>query len=149
MNWHNKETGVNSYRRWIDPKFSQKERDLIEQALGLAVNRLQEKRNWEEIQERYRYSWVTSDIISSSRVCDELDVRVNLLFHQLYWLSLPNASNETTTPAFPDIYISKGYEETPDGETGWVASAPYDTVKIYWNGQGWRARRAAVNLLLP
>lgn len=138
MDWHNKGTGVNSYRRWIDPEFPQKERDLIEQALRLAVNRLQEKRNWEEIQERFRYSWVTSGILSSSRVCDERNIRLNLLFNQLYWLSLPNAGNDTT-PAFPDIYISKGYEQTHEGETGWVASAPYNTVKIYWEGQGWRA----------
>jgi hypothetical protein len=138
--WHNKGTGTNSYRRWIDPEFNSVERNIIEEALRIAVSRLQQKRNWEQIQERYSYAWVTSGSVSWSGVCDEPDVRRNLLFHQLYWLSLPNSNNDTS-PAFPDIYIRKGYEKSPRGQIGWIASAPYDTVRIYWDGESWRATR--------
>lgn len=71
LNWHNKGTGVNSYRRWIDPRFSRVKRDLIEEALRIAVRRIQQKRNWEQIQDLYSYAWVTSNSLSLSGLCSE------------------------------------------------------------------------------
>lgn len=138
LNWRNKQSNVNSYRRWIDPRFTQVERNLIEEALRIAVRRIQQKRNWDEIQERYSYAWVTTNSLSQSGLCSEADVRRNLLFHQLYWLSLPNGENDTS-PAFPDIYIHRGYEERAPGYRGWLARARYDTVRIYWDGDSWRS----------
>ncbi len=136
LNWKNKRTGSNSYRRSIDSRFNNVEQDLIERALQIAVKRLQQKRNWDRIQELYQYAWVTSNSLKSSGLCSEPDVRRNLLFHQLYWLSLPNGPNDTTS-AFPDVYIRYAHEEPAEGDTGWVARARYDTVTIYWDGDGW------------
>lgn len=139
VDWEKKGTESNSYRRWIDPGFNDAERDLIEKALRIAVSRIQKKSNWEEVKDLYSYAWVTSGVLTSAGLCDEADVRRNLLFHQLYWLSAPNGKNDTT-PAFPDIYIRKGYEKPPEGYLGWVARAPYDTVDIFWdwNISEWR-----------
>jgi hypothetical protein len=141
VDWEKKGTESNSYRRWIDPGFNDAERDLIEKSLRIAVSRIQKKSNWEEVKDLYSYAWVTSDILTSAGLCDEADVRRNLLFHQLYWLSAPNGKNDTAPP-FPDIYIRKGYEKTPEGYSGWVARAPYDTVNIFWdwNINEWRLR---------
>ncbi|MGB8507034.1 MAG: hypothetical protein WCD76_01385, partial [Pyrinomonadaceae bacterium] len=132
VDWEKKGTGSNSYRRWIDPSFSSAEKDLIEKALRIAVNRIQKKSNWEQIKDLYTYAWITSDSLASSGICNGADMRQNLLFNQLYWLSVPNGKNDTAQP-FPDIYIRKGYEQTTKGYTGWVARAPYDTVKIFWD----------------
>lgn len=132
--WRNKGAGRNSYRRWIDPRFSETERDLIERSLRMAVSRLQKKSNWERVRELYNYASVTQSTLASAGLCDEADVRRNLLFHQLYWLSLPNGTHDTA-PAFPDVYIRKGYEQTRRGYSGWVARAPLGTVKLFWD---WR-----------
>ena len=133
--------GTNSYRRWIDPRFSQEERRLIDDALRLAVSRLQRKRTWEQVEELYKYASVTRNSLNSSSLCDEADVRRNLLFHQLYYLSLPNGARDVE-PAFPDIYIYYGYEPRQSGEKGWLGRAPYDTVQIYWDGEAeeWRQK---------
>ena len=136
LNWQKKGTGSNSYRRSIDSRFNDVERDLIERALRIAVKRLQQKRNWERIQELYQYAWITSNSLELSGLCSEPGVRRNLLFHQLYWLSLPNGPKDTN-PAFPDIYIRWAHEKPTPGDNGWVARARYNTVTIYWDGDGW------------
>jgi hypothetical protein len=140
-NWHRKGTGTNSYRRWIDPKFNQVERSLIEDALRIAVNRLQQKSIWERVQELYDYASVTRDSLTSSGLCNEADVKRNLLFHQLYYLSIPNGAHDDE-PAFPDVYIYYGYEPRREGEKGWLGHAPYDTVRIYWDSEAkeWRQK---------
>jgi hypothetical protein len=132
--WRKKGTGLNSYRRWIDPRFSETEKSLIARALRIAVGRMQKKSNWERVRELYGYASVSHSTITSAGLCDEADVRRNLLFHQLYWLSLPNGKNDTAQP-FPDIYIRMGYEPIRRGYSGWVARAPLNTVKIFWD---WR-----------
>jgi hypothetical protein len=132
VDWETKGPGSNSYRRWIDPEFNSAEKDLIEKALRIAVIRMQKKSNWEQIKDLYTYAWITSDSLASSGLCDMADLRRNLLFNQLYWLSVPNGKNDTAPP-FPDIYVRKGYEQTPKGYSGWVARGPYDTVKIFWD----------------
>jgi hypothetical protein len=139
VDWEKKGTGSNSYRRSIDPGFSTAEKTLIEEALRIAVSRIQKKSNWEQIKDLYGYAWITSGSLASSGLCDEPDMRRNLLFNQLYWLSVPNGKNDTA-PAFPDIYIEKGYEASPGDYTGWVARGPLDTVKIFWDWdiQEWR-----------
>jgi hypothetical protein len=135
VDWHKKGTGSNTYRHSIDRSFNEAERELIEDALRIAVKRIQEKRTWESIQARNGYASVTYDSIALSGLCDNTNIRRNLLFHQLYWLSVPNGKNDTAQP-FPDIYIRRGYEA--DG--GWVAKAPYDTVRIFWDRENteWR-----------
>jgi hypothetical protein len=130
--WRKKGTNVNPYRRSIDARFNEAEKGLIEEALRIAVGRMQQARSWKQVQERYTYAWLTSSAINGSGLCNEADVRRNLLFHQLYWLSMPNGKNDTARP-FPDVYIRKGYEKTLRGHSGWVARAPYDTVRIYWD----------------
>lgn len=130
--WRKKGAGNNSYRRWIDPRFNETEKDLIERSLRIAVIRMQKKSNWERVRELYGYASVTNDTLVAAGLCDEADVRRNLLFHQLYWLSLPNGKNDTAPP-FPDIYIRMGYEKTRKGYSGWVARAPLNTVKIFWD----------------
>jgi hypothetical protein len=133
-NWHRKSTGTNSYRRWIDPKFNQVERRLIEDALRIAVNRLQQKNIWEQVQELYDYASITRYSLTSAGLCDEADVKRNLLFHQLYYLSMPNGEHDDE-PAFPDVYIYHGYEPPQEGEKGWLGRAPYNTVQIYWDNK--------------
>jgi hypothetical protein len=132
--WRSKGAGRNSYRRSIDSRFNETERNLIERALRIAVSRIQKKSNWERVRELYGYAWVTRGTLDSTGLCDEVDVMRNLLFHQLYWLSMPNGENDTSQP-FPDIYIRMGYEPSREGYSGWVARAPYNTVNLYWD---WR-----------
>lgn len=131
--WRNKGAGRNSFQHSIDSRFSETEKDLIRRSLRIAISRMQKKSNWERVRELYGYASVTNVTLASAGLCNEADVRRNLLFHQLYWLSLPNGKNDTA-PAFPDIHIRMGYEKARRGE-GWVARAPLNTVKLFWD---WR-----------
>jgi hypothetical protein len=130
LDWHKSNlTGNNSYRRWIDPAFSKAESDIIEEALRIVVQRIQQKRIWERVEELHGISSLTSEALAFPGLCDEPDIQKNLLFHQLYVLSLPNGENDTTE-AFPNIYVRRGY-----AKEDWVARAPLNTVKIYLDGR--------------
>src|SRR5882757_8571955 len=52
LDWHKSNlTSSNSYRRWIDPAFSKAESDIIEKALHIVVQRIQQKRIWQRVEE--------------------------------------------------------------------------------------------------
>jgi hypothetical protein len=116
---------------WIDPKFKATERAFIKKALETAVERIQDKEVWQTVKSNYGFAYPKAKTIINSGICNNIEARRNLLFHQLYYLSSTDGINATSE--FPEILIH--YRNLPPkrGENGWVGYAYYNRVSIYWD----------------
>ena len=130
--WKDAEIEKNTnYKYLIDPKFPVRERLFIEKALKLAVDRIQDKKVWEEVNKSYGYAYPKTNTISNAGFCNNVNIKKNLLFHQLYSLSLSSAKK--TKAKFPKIYIYYSNVPPKERERGWVGLAYYNKVSVYWD----------------
>ncbi len=118
---------------WIDPKFTAAEQEFIKKSLVVAVERIQEKEIWQEVSKTYGFAHPKSDTIFDSGFCNSIDIQRNLLFHQLYYLSV--SSQKTGPETFPKIYIYHENIAPTEDDLGWVGYAYYNKVKIFWDSQ--------------
>lgn len=125
---------------WIDPKFTSTERLFIENALKIAVDRIQEKSIWQTVRSNYGFANPKRATISNAGFCNNLNVRRNLLFHQLYTLTSTNRENARRQ--FPQIFIYHSNTPPKRGRAGWVGYAYYNKVSIYWDFQTQRWERS-------
>ncbi len=122
----------NDYKFQIDSKFSSAQENLIRNALKIAVERIQDNEVWQQVKSTYGFAFPTPKTINNSGLCSNLEIRRNILFHQLYYLSVPEA-NELSATKFPDIEITFRNEPPAEGELGWLGKARYDVVNVYWS----------------
>ncbi|MEN3334885.1 MAG: hypothetical protein V7641_4250 [Blastocatellia bacterium] len=108
--------------------FNEKQERIIDQAVDIAVSRLQDKQIWEKTYQKAKLPFVSDEAIKLSNLSDTPEERKNLLLRQLGCLSKANGPNDDE-PAFPNIYIHAEYIEGGS----WVGRAPLDTVTIYWD----------------
>lgn len=125
---------------WIDPKFTRSERIFIEKALKIAVDRFQEKSIWQTVRSSYGFANPKNETITNAGFCNNINIRRNLLFHQLYSLSATNPENAKRE--FPNIYIYHSNTPPKRGTPGWVGYAYYNKVSVYWNFQTRRWERS-------
>ena len=105
------------------------EEALIRKAVGIAVNRLQDRRVWQntyDVATRYN---TEGDVMENSNLTNTEKDRWNLLWHQLHWLSQPNGDDDTDPP-FPNIRIHAGHEERDNKGRGWLGRAHTNLVTI-------------------
>ncbi len=121
-----------NYRYQIDAKFNLQQRTFIRRALQIAVDRMQEKSVWQEVRSTYGFAYPTVKTVNNSGFCNNINIRRNILFHQLYYLSVPEG-NKLTSRKLPDVKIFYRKEAPKPGKLGWVGKAPYDAVSIYWS----------------
>jgi hypothetical protein len=132
VNWNNigkQKKKIQTY--WIDPKFSATERNFIKNALEITVERIQDRSVWQTVKDTYKFAYPKAETLSNSGVCDSIDSRRNLLFHQLFQISSSNGFNPNNQ--FPEILIH--YRNIPPKKDtiGWVGYAYYDRVNVYWD----------------
>jgi hypothetical protein len=133
VNWNVKAVQkTRKYRYKIDPKFSQRQENFIREALKIAVERMQDKSVWQEVKNTYGFAYPTPKSIRNAGFCNSLNIRRNILFHQLYYISVPEG-NRLNTTKLPDVQIYYKDEAPPEGKIGWLGKAPYDVVNIYWS----------------
>lgn len=89
------------------------EETLLKKSMNIVADRLQSKRVWQNVYNLRpsRYN-LKGDVMGDSNLRDTDDDRRNLLWHQLYWLSQPNAVDDTE-PAFPNVRL-RAYHEKSD-----------------------------------
>ncbi|HSK72544.1 MAG TPA: hypothetical protein VK892_12650 [Pyrinomonadaceae bacterium] len=115
---------------WILGNYNPEQKSLIAKAVGLAVTRMQNERLRRKLYEKNSFHYISNSVMNISNLIDTDKNRKNLLWHQLYWLSQPNGSNDTE-PAFPNVKINM--TNAPNGK--WVGRARLDLVKVFWNSK--------------
>lgn len=109
--------------------FTSEQQVLLRKAVNIAVMRLQDQNIWSNAYSQAKYALVTNEAYRGSRLLASNENSWNLLWRQLYYLSLPNDADDTT-PAFPDIHINGRAVPPGMGQRGWLGQAPYNTVSI-------------------
>lgn len=115
--------------RYTYSGFAAKDVRLLRQAVDLAVTRLQNENIWRATYANSRYALVTNEAYRGSMLLSANENSWNLLWRQLYYLSLPNDDGDTE-PAFPNIKITGIYEAPEKGRGNWLGRAPLDTVQV-------------------
>lgn len=110
---------------------------MLKKAVNLAVVRFQEERIRQNAYSQARYALVTGHAYRNSHLLASNENSWNLMWRQLYYLSLPNGPGDTG-PAFPDITITGVYAPPSMGSRGWLGRATYDTVSVYMSGRNVR-----------
>lgn len=102
---------------------------LLKRAMNLAVIRMQDRNVWLNTYGTAKYALVTSYAYRDSHLLRSNENSWNLLWRQLYYLSLPNDPDDTS-PAFPNIKVTGVYAPPAIGGRGWLGRASYNTVGI-------------------
>src|SRR5262249_17149525 len=87
------------------------EETLLKKAMTIVAGRLQNKRIWRNVYDLPPNGLCTGVVMKNSNLIDNNDNRYNLLRHQLYWLSQPNAAGDTG-PAFPNVHLRAFHEKS-------------------------------------
>jgi hypothetical protein len=108
--------------------FDEDEETLLTRAMNLVAARFQDKRIWQAVYDSGARYYISDRVMGSSNLIDTSQNRRNLLWHQLYWLSQPNAADDTE-PAFPRVVLRASYEKSDV-----MAMARLDKVVVKSNG---------------
>lgn len=115
--------------RYYYSGFTSGQQSILKKAVDIAVSRIQERDVWLNTYSQARYALVTTYAFRESHLLSTDENSWNLLWRQLYYLSLPNDADDTT-PAFPDIHIRGQYAPPEMGKRGWLGHAPLNKVSI-------------------
>lgn len=115
--------------RYYYSGFTTDQQVLLKKAVNIAVSRIQDQSIWTDTYAQSKYALVTNYAYHDSHLLAPNENSWNLLWRQLYYLSLPNDTDDKT-PAFPNIRIKGEYVPPAMGERGWLGHAPYNTVSV-------------------